>query len=187
MRLIVFLLVITALSGCRSRQAQKSTANRDSTSTSKVVVRQANDVKTDVETQSRSEATANVSVSESDTETIVEPIDPSKPATYTDPNGKKLILDNARATRRTKTKSSSAQTAEKASETNTTSVYDQSREDRDSTGTTQVFTSETSKKVDAKPSTIAIVSWWIWLLLVMLIIALVWRFRKDIPILKNFL
>lgn len=177
--IFIILLVLLSFSSCRVRKVDKTEIKKedrvelkDNSTTS---VKSVDSSKTIVENKT------NVVEDLSQKTVILEPLAGDKPIEVVDNEGKKTSFYNAKV----KFESNS----NKKNTSSETKIVEEKNLKKDSVSKKDVDLKKESsenlntKKVDAKPQ-IFIFSFWFWLLLIA--IALIWYFRKKIPVLQNF-
>jgi hypothetical protein len=177
--ILLILLVLISLSSCRVRKVDKSEIKKEDkvelTDNSTASVKSVDSSKTIIENKT------NAVEDLSQKAVILEPLAKDKPIEVVDNEGKKTSYYNAKV----KFESNS----NKKNTSSETKIVEEKNLKKDSLSKKDLNLKKESnenanlKKVDAKPQ-IFIFSFWFWLLLIA--IALIWYFRKKIPILQNF-
>lgn len=185
LRLVIFFAIVILLSllinSC-SVKKDKSTAKEE------VKLEQADKSKID----KSEEINSNIKVSETTTvnnqdqtttvEETVEPIDTSKPATYTDKSGNKQELNNTKKTTKTTVKNNNTVTDSKKDSIATTQSSKKESEQKDLQNKAAAAKKASNLNVKKDSS----ISWsWLWVLLALVVYWLCSRYKSKIIAFKN--
>lgn len=171
------------LIGCGARKVQKTETEKEvKTETFETVE---NDVKTESNVKTEIITTVNDSTKEVIEETVITPIDNTKPATYTDENGKQHSLNNSKHTKRKTTRNKAVSEQKKENVINSKNTSDNTL--KTTNNKTESKEQSDIKNIDKKqfdPLAFIISYWWLWLLILIALYVAKKYFKITIPFIK---
>lgn len=188
--IIKLLLVILCFSvvGCGARKVNKFSEENESISKSKkdtaVALKMTENVKKDIV----KEVETNVKIKEDSSEekTTYEPIEPDKPMVIEKPDGTKEVYHNTKVVKENKKKEKVEEKKEQTKETDKSKT--DLKIDSKASGTVSTDNQNKSKKAGkvVDQESVFSFSFFIYLFLFLLLCYGVWKYRKKIPIIKNY-
>ena len=182
---IKIILLVVVLSSCGSRKVTRTESKEDAKAEF------SNQSKSEQTEQSQTKGEINVKKSEEVTvdnqnqiltkKETIEPVDPTKPASYTDKDGKKQELNNSKKTTETRTQMNNTKTETKAK--TETSGKTETKAQKKDLKNKDIKAKSATKKL-AKKNHVNREAWsvwnWVWLLIPAAVIYYVWRNRIAI-------
>ena len=182
---IKIILLVVVFSSCGSRKVTRTESKEDAKAEF------SNQSKSEQTEQSQTKGEINVKKSEEVTvdnqnqiltkKETIEPVDPTKPASYTDKDGKKQELNNSKKTIETRTQMNNTKTETKAK--TETSGKTETKAQKKDLKNKDIKAKSATKKL-AKKNHVNREAWsvwnWVWLLIPAAVIYYVWRNRVAI-------